>query len=181
MQADLGRPLHSQLDIGATLTSGYVLRLRRAQTISASSMIRPMAIAEIGGAAGESIGSHRSPDGIAQLCAGIHHDDQIAVPTDVEAELPRSHAKARIADQYPGIPQNGGTAAKRGGPTGGSRQVIDNRLVEVFEHILTKVGSIALEIDSPQAGAVSKRQIPDVGDAAAECDVPQIAAERECY
>ena len=136
-----------------------------------------MAIAEIGGAAGESIGSHRSPDGIAQVCAGFHHDDQIAVPADVEAELPRSHAKARITGRYPGIPQDGCPAAKRGGPTCGSRQVIDNRLVELFEHMRTQVRSIALEIDSHQAGAVSKRQVPDVGDAAADCDAPQIAAE----
>ena len=42
-------------------------------------MIRPLRIGEIGGAAGEGVGSHRGPDGILQVRGGFHDDEQALI------------------------------------------------------------------------------------------------------
>src|SRR5208282_575802 len=67
--------------------------LRRAEAVETTGIIRPLGIAEIGRAAGESVGSHRRPGGIDQIRAGLHHNDQVAGPGDGEPELIRLYAE----------------------------------------------------------------------------------------
>ena len=73
---------------------------RRAETVEAGGIIRPLAIAETGGAAGEGVGAHRRPLGIGQVRAGFHHNDHAAGPGDVESKLIRPHAETAIADLH---------------------------------------------------------------------------------
>ena len=60
--------------------------LGRAEAVETGGIIRPLGIAEIGRAAGEGVGSHRSPDGIGQIRGGFHDDDQAVGSGDGEAE-----------------------------------------------------------------------------------------------
>ncbi len=67
-----------------------------------SGIIRPLWIAEIRRAIGadesvERVGPNRSPDGIGQVRAGFHHNDQVAAAGDVKPKPIRPHAKAGIA------------------------------------------------------------------------------------
>jgi len=61
-------------------------------------IIRTLRIAKIGRAAGKRVGSHWKPHGIGQVRAGFHHNDLIAGPGEVEAELIHLHANAGRAD-----------------------------------------------------------------------------------
>jgi len=153
--------------------------LGRAKTEETGGIIRPLGIAEIGRAAGEGVGSHRNPGGIGQVRGSFHHDDQAAGSGNGEAELTRPHAKAGLAGQHLWIPEYGWTTGKRRPPARGARQVIDDRIVGVYEHILTKAGGVTLQIDCCQPGAASERRVPDVGDAVADRDVGQTAATTE--
>src|SRR5437763_17114055 len=75
----------------------WLMRLWRAEPVETGGIIRPLRVAEIGRAAGERVGGHRRPDGMAQVRAGFHHHDPAAGPGDVESKLIRLHAEARIA------------------------------------------------------------------------------------
>src|SRR5689334_913280 len=101
--------------------------LGRAEAVEAADMIRPLGIAERGRAAGEGVGSHRSPDGIGQVRGGFHDDDQAAGSGNSEAELTGPHAEGGIAGQHLWIPEDGWTATKHRVPAGGLWQVIDDR------------------------------------------------------
>ena len=161
--------------------------------VETGGIIRPLGIAEIGRAAGEGVGSHRRPDGIGQVRAGFHHDDQVAGPGDGEPEPIRPHAEAGIAGLHQRVPQRGRTTAKRRAPARGPRQVIDGRIVVTVEHSRTKAGGVTLEKrnavpdagdavgdrDAGQAGAAIERPVPDAGDAVGDRDAGQAGAARE--
>src|SRR5438477_12464665 len=73
----------------------WLMRLWRAEAVETGGIIRPLRIAEIGRAAGERVGGHRRPDGMAQVRAGFHHHGIIGCPGDDETEPVGLHAKAR--------------------------------------------------------------------------------------
>src|ERR1035437_8061697 len=59
---------------------------RRAETVEAGGIIRPLGIAEIGPAVGEGVGSYWRPGRAEQIRAGFHHDRDVCCPGDDEAE-----------------------------------------------------------------------------------------------
>ncbi len=153
--------------------------LRRAEAVETGGIIRPLGIAEIGRAATQGVGPHRSPRGIGQVRGGFHHDDLIVGPGDDEPKPIRPHAEAGIAGLHQRLPQHRRTIAEGRPPTRGSRQVIDGRIGGVHEHIKTVAGRVTLEIDSCQVGAVSKRKFADAGDAVPNRYVGQAGAVKE--
>ena len=76
------------------------LPLWRSDAVEARRIIRPVRIAEIERVAGEGVGLQRRPGGTGRIRAGFHHDDHVAGPGDVEAELIGPHPKAVIAGLY---------------------------------------------------------------------------------
>ena len=100
---------------------------RRAEAVETSGSIRPMRIAEVGGAAGEGVGAHGRPDGSGQVRGCINHDDPAVGPGDVESKLIQLHAEAGIAGLHLRPPQRGRTTGQRRPPAAGLWQVITIR------------------------------------------------------
>src|SRR6185503_2017152 len=111
-------------------------------------MIRPLGIAEVGPAAGEGVRAHGSPDGVAQVRGGLHHDNFVAGPTDVESKLIRPYAEVGIAGARLRQPLGSRTTGERSAPARGARQIIDGCLVCTSEHRRINAGGVTLEIDS---------------------------------
>src|ERR1039458_3517564 len=103
-----GRPrLFEEGDWGARkLRCARSRASRRAQAVETGGIIRPLGIAEIGRAAGEGVGSHWRPNGVSQVRAGFHHDDQVASAGDVEPKPVRPQAKAGTAGLHLRVPQD---------------------------------------------------------------------------
>ena len=132
---------------GLKSAAALISRLRRAEAIETTGIIRPLRIAEIGGTARERVGCHRRPDGIAQIRAGFHHERLASGPVDVESELIRLHAKAGVAGLHLRQPQRGQDAGIVGEvtPPRGSRQVIDDHIVITVKHIPTSASHLSLK------------------------------------
>ena len=77
------------------------------------------------------------------------------------------------------LPTRSRATAKRRGPACGPRQVIDRRNAITGEHRRINIGGVTSQVDSPQAGAGIKRFAPDGGDADANRNVGQAAADTE--
>ena len=75
-----------------------------AEAVETAFVIRPLRIAEIDGAAGESDGLERRPDGIGEIRASFHHNNEATAPSDVETEPICPHAETRAAGLDLGIP-----------------------------------------------------------------------------
>ena len=89
--------------------------------VKAKGIIRPLGIAEIGGAAGKFVGLQWRPNGMGQTRAGFHHDHQVAGTGDVEPKPVRTHPKAGAAGLPLRIPRPGWKTAKCRAPARGSR------------------------------------------------------------
>ena len=144
-------------------------------------MIRPLRIAEIGGAAGEGIGSHGEPGGVGQVRARLNHDADIGCAGDGEPESTGPHAKGWAAGLDLRVPEHGWTARKRRTPAGGSGQVIHDRKFVGRPRGDGRInrGSVASEVYSPKVGTPIERQVPDAGDALAYRDTGQASAVKE--
>lgn len=133
-------------------------------------MIRPLWIAEIDRIAVESVCLQWRPDGINQICTGLHHDIKAIGCGNGEPELILLYAKADITDLR--VPQHRWTTTICCIPIRSSRQVIDGRIGGITGKYRRANGSIALKIDAFQA-STRERIDADVGDAGGDCDTGQ--------
>ena len=69
----------------------------RAKSIEPGGIIRPVRIAEKGPAARLCVSRYGGPNGVGEVRARFDHDDQIAGPSDVEAEVVGANTKAGAA------------------------------------------------------------------------------------
>src|SRR2546425_349677 len=107
---------------------------RRAYAVETGGMIRPLRIAKVDRAVGESAGLQRYPARGCQIGVGFHCDGYISCPCDVETEAIGQNSEVAI-DLRLRVPQHRPNMAVRGerSPARGPWQVIDSQVPVVVD------------------------------------------------
>jgi len=71
--------------------------LRRAQSVEAGGVIRPLGVAKVGPSISQGVGAQRRPGRADQVRTGFHHDGDVSRPRNNESERVGLHAKAGTA------------------------------------------------------------------------------------
>jgi hypothetical protein len=157
-------------------------RSEATEAVETVGMVGPIGIAEVDGALGEGVGSHREPVWMGQIGGGFDDDRGVGGPRDGKTEAVELHAEGGTEIQNCGIglvPRGRWVPGKGRTPTGCARHKIEDSVVDKQKSIIPKAGGIVPEIDAGQAVATLECLLSDVLelDAVAEGDIGQAGAD----